>query len=1277
MTDYLNNSNKTTLLFKKFQNKTQAAIDVTTNGTGGTSFFNEQKKSLNNIYNTDIFIENIERNLSDEYKLSSLDACGNIPGSVWNTSISDQDYSNSSFSIPNTNLIFYKEIYLNPVSGTNNAWWLIPPEFSDQITDNNLLKDMIPFNFNSISLSTFSPIVKYWNGSQWRTQSQNNVSGLNWLIDYASGILQFYQNDSILNSLNIDCNSIDEKKRPRISFIKYAGAKGLENFSSGNISANNLFINLTKVISYNGLTQLYDYTYNDGEINFVGNDENISKIKSTYDGSGSSINFSVLNNNILADRVTINKEGIDINGNLSGTSASLKENVTAQWFNGNLSGTNATLTDNVRAPIFNGNLSGTNVILKENVTAQWFNGNLSGTNAYLSNNITAQWFNGNLSGTNASLTENVIAQWFNGNLSGKNATLTENVTAQWFNGNLSGTNAYISGNISANNLFTNTINRNNIENLYNFTSNYDKSYNDSYNIIDDIYSTYISYFTNYYLSNSTNSGSQTGIMEITNNNRNYKVIANGMVRKFGDFALNDFLNLFIQFKVINNSEINFGLNNNNGNSSIYLVYLPSSNSFYIKDSIGLQTIPITFNVNDIIILWYSVNINKLLVIKLNTSSFSIIYESDSWNYLSSNNDIYFTFTGNVYTEIHNLYFNVYSPYSSHPDLLKEKIFNDYDKFLNIYNNPLEIYDKSNYKNLAIDYDDFTSQDMQISSEYPINSNNYTNYSYTKTNGLNQSGIINFYNNNINTKFTDNFYFQCQIDNLSSNFVSISLFDENDSSYYLHIDFNLYTGTSTYVPSTGYTLGGPNNSYTGISLFDVNITNNMVIILFYDGNIFSFYTIDSNGLNVIIKDHYYFKLANRKIHFRIASSNSFDAKNIYVNDYCPYANNIDDFEKGNFSYYKNFLEVNAPLQLTKDILINGNIIINTNVNISNFNNDSGYIQQNDNISLLINDSGYVRAIDSNNINSNCNRAKYISYNADHNSHYMSLGYTSVTNRFQLNMEDGRDIETDYSRFSGYADYTHKLNNNINSSYLYMSRLSNSYDSVALTHNSTSNWGQSGTAQILFYSNNVYLRNSGGREFAVADHFYMWNLQEEGSGTDNQGQAYVVYNIHNSRLFYYYTGSDDRRKHNEVKINNALETIMKLEGLRYDMTNTMYALDYSGEITENYKKEAGFIAQSVLKIDELKFTVTGGDYLDNSNNLIENSYQLNYNAIFTYSVVAIQELKRICDNKDIKIEEQKNEIDSLKEKNLDLENKVDILKNKLNELLSESGKETINF
>jgi len=308
MTDYLNNSNKTTLLFKKFQNKTQAAIDVTTNESGGTSFFKEQKKSLNNIYNSDIFIENIEKNLPDDYKLSTLDACGNIPGSKWNTTISNQDYSESSFLIPNTNLIFYKEIYLNPVSGTNNAWWFIPPIHSDQITDNNLLKDMIPYNFNSISLATFSPIVKFWNESQWRTQGQNNTSGLNWLIDYASGILQFYQDDSKLNQLNIDCNSTDENKRPKISFIKYVGNKGLQNFTGSNNAnnANNTDITLIKHaleyylhdIDFSGNT----YYQTIDEININGNikGNSINCMNLHVDSSGSfNSNVNILGNLIV------------------------------------------------------------------------------------------------------------------------------------------------------------------------------------------------------------------------------------------------------------------------------------------------------------------------------------------------------------------------------------------------------------------------------------------------------------------------------------------------------------------------------------------------------------------------------------------------------------------------------------------------------------------------------------------------------------------------------------------------------------------------------------------------------------------------------------------------------------------------------------------------------------------------------------------------------------------------------------------------------------------
>ena len=90
--------------------------------------------------------------------------------------------------------------------------------------------------------------------------------------------------------------------------------------------------------------------------------------------------------------------------------------------------------------------------------------------------------------------------------------------------------------------------------------------------------------------------------------------------------------------------------------------------------------------------------------------------------------------------------------------------------------------------------------------------------------------------------------------------------------------------------------------------------------------------------------------------------------------------------------------------------------------------------------------------------------------------------------------------------------------------------------------------------------------------------------------------------------------------------------------------------------------------------MSFAVNGGDYEDEKEDgtkeIKAHPFNLNYNTIFTYVTAAVQELDGV-------VQKQKNEIDSLKEKKLELENKVDLLKNKLNELLSESGKEIINF
>ena len=94
------------------------------------------------------------------------------------------------------------------------------------------------------------------------------------------------------------------------------------------------------------------------------------------------------------------------------------------------------------------------------------------------------------------------------------------------------------------------------------------------------------------------------------------------------------------------------------------------------------------------------------------------------------------------------------------------------------------------------------------------------------------------------------------------------------------------------------------------------------------------------------------------------------------------------------------------------------------------------------------------------------------------------------------------------------------------------------------------------------------------------------------------------------------SDDRLKHNEQVIANALTTIRQLNPQIYQKTSTFKDADYRGPLTEPYIIEAGLIAQEVEKIDELKFSVIVGNE--------QIPYGLNYNNIFVYSLAALKEL-----------------------------------------------------
>jgi hypothetical protein len=107
------------------------------------------------------------------------------------------------------------------------------------------------------------------------------------------------------------------------------------------------------------------------------------------------------------------------------------------------------------------------------------------------------------------------------------------------------------------------------------------------------------------------------------------------------------------------------------------------------------------------------------------------------------------------------------------------------------------------------------------------------------------------------------------------------------------------------------------------------------------------------------------------------------------------------------------------------------------------------------------------------------------------------------------------------------------------------------------------------------------------------------------------------------------SDDRLKFNEKKIENALDTVMKLSPELYDKmvppineNDDNDDNDEDEEIMEfdieNSYKESGFIAQEVEQIPELKFLVR----TDNDGFKLKS---INYTGIIPYNTKAIQELK----------------------------------------------------
>ena len=153
-----------------------------------------------------------------------------------------------------------------------------------------------------------------------------------------------------------------------------------------------------------------------------------------------------------------------------------------------------------------------------------------------------------------------------------------------------------------------------------------------------------------------------------------------------------------------------------------------------------------------------------------------------------------------------------------------------------------------------------------------------------------------------------------------------------------------------------------------------------------------------------------------------------------------------------------------------------------------------------------------------------------------------------------------------------------------------------------------------------------------------------------------------NVRTNRSFI--GSSDDRLKFNEIPVSNALNIINQLNVVKYDKVGN---LDETPD-SSNTMIEIGLIAQEVELIPELNCAVT-------KPNNDKDVYGLNYDMIHSYHIKATQELDTIVQNQQSTINELNTKISNLEAENISLKEENTLIKSKLNEILSEMGKETI--
>ena len=223
----------------------------------------------------------------------------------------------------------------------------------------------------------------------------------------------------------------------------------------------------------------------------------------------------------------------------------------------------------------------------------------------------------------------------------------------------------------------------------------------------------------------------------------------------------------------------------------------------------------------------------------------------------------------------------------------------------------------------------------------------------------------------------------------------------------------------------------------------------------------------------------------------------------------------------------------------------------------------------------------------------------------------------------------------------------------------------------------------------------------KSFSFSDNKSYFNDGNVGIGITTPGYKLQV----NGSLYYSsggLTGSDDRIKHNEQPILNALSIISKLKPKHYIKTGPKlydashnFQLDASGnpldasgnplKHTKDYTIETGIIAQEIRNIPELRFVVYGEEYKEkeihtykkdaSGNNIVDASGNLiiestitemepdtlgvDYNSIHCTHIAATQEIDKIQQEEKTKLAAAETKIVALEAENTTLKARLDAI------------------